>query len=201
MKYRFVWLSALVAMLIASSGLASAQSLGAAARKEKQRREKNKQEGLTAREYSETIFDDEDESADDDEQPSDGSDEATSASTSESSPARGNRIDIKVAADESETAQETSQDRQRDEAQWRTRFRDARERVAYAREQKTILDGVHHVQGMKLLDDNGNVVVESLDDLRRMVAEATQEVSEAETALAALEEESRRAGIPPGWRR
>jgi F0F1-type ATP synthase membrane subunit b/b' len=54
---------------------------------------------------------------------------------------------------------------------------------------------------MKLVDDNGNVIVETLDQLRALVAEASRELIDAEKAAADLEEQARRAGVPPGWRR
>ena len=62
-------------------------------------------------------------------------------------------------------------------------------------------DGVHYVEGVQLVDENGNVVVRSLDDLRRFVGQANQELADAERALKTVEEEARREGVPPGWLR
>lgn len=198
---RFRITSLLLLAIFVLTGLASAQSLGAAARKERERREKNKQQGVAAREYSETeIFgDDEDPSEVDDESAGDSVEGASEQAPSSSSPL-GDHIDVDVSAG-SETNEAESRDRKLQEAEWRNRFRDARQRVAVAREQKKILDGVHHVEGMTLVDENGNVIVETLADLRALVDEASQELMDAERALASLEEESRRAGVPPGWRR
>lgn len=192
-----VWL----VFCVLSSGISSAQSLGAVARKERERREKNKEQGVTVREFSESeIF--EDEVAGEDEEESDEPRDGEAADRDRSSPLpRRPRIDVPIEPDEPEVLEEESRARKRQEAEWRNRFHDARERVARAREQKRILDGVHHVPGMKLVDENGNVIVESLADLRRLVDQANQELRDAEQALRELEEQARRAGIPAGWRR
>ncbi len=199
MRARVTWWLLCVLVM---SGFASAQSLGAAAREERQRREKNKEQGVVAREYSETqIFGDDGDENEDEVVASDESEDSAPDDTSPSTSPLGHRIDVDIAPEESEAIDEENRDRQLQETEWRTRFREARERVALAREQKAILDGVHHVEGMKLVDDNGNVIVETLDDLRRLVAQASQELIDAENAVKALEEQARREGVPPGWRR
>jgi len=183
---------------------AASQSLGELAKTERKRRDKNKDNGVTAREFSEAeVFGDDEKDGDGDndntglegETESDAPDDPTS-----SSPLPG-RIDIAVGPDDSESVEEESGDRRQREAEWRNRFRVARERVAFAREQKAVWDGVHHVEGVQLVDEKGNVVVESLDDLRRLVAQANQALADAERALKKVEEEARRAGVPPGWLR
>ena len=160
---------------------------------------KTKTTALPCFEFSETeIFEEEEEGNVDD--AGEGESKSDVAGDSPSSPLPG-RIDVAVEPDDSETVEDESRDRRRQEAEWRNRFREARERVALAREQKAVWDGVHYVEGIKLVDENGNVVVESLDDLRRFVAQASQELTEAERALKKAEEEARRAGVPPGWLR
>lgn len=184
------------------SAVASAQSLGDVARKERERREKNRERGVTAREFSEAeIFEDDEERGGDRAASDEGSEEETPGNGDTSESPLPERMDVSVQPDETDKLEEESRARKREEAEWRNRFHDARARLARAREQKRILDGVHHVPGTKLVDENGNVIVASLADLRRLVDRADRELREAEGALRELEEEARRAGIPPGWRR
>ena len=190
-------------LLVSVCAASHSQSLGELAKKERERREKNKLDGVTAREFSETeIFDDEDEEQDgDDGTGIEGETESDVPGDPATTSPLPTRIDIAVEPDDSESMEDESRDRRQREAEWRNRFHDARERVVLAREQKSVWDGVHHVEGVKLVDENGNVVVESLDDLRRLVAQAHQELTDAERALKKIEEEARRAGVPPGWLR
>ena len=194
-------LGLLVSVCVASHS----QSLGELAKKERERREKNKDNGVTAREFSETeIFEDDDdeEEGDVDDAGVEGESKSDVPGDAASTSPLPNRIDVAVEPDDdSERVEEESRDRKLQEAEWRNRFHEARERVGLAREQKAVWDGVHYVEGIKLVDENGNVVVESLDDLRRFVAEASQELTDAERALRNLGEEARRAGAPPGWLR
>ena len=193
--------SILAGCLLVSVSLSS-QSLGDLARKERERREKNKDNGVTALEFSETeIFEDDEEDGEVDDAGVEGESKSDVADDPVSTSPLPDRIDVAVEPDDSKGLGEESRDRKQQETEWRNRFREARERVALAREQKSVWDGVHHVEGIKLVDENGNVIVESLDDLRRFVAEANQELTDAEVALKNLEEESRRAGVPPGWLR
>lgn len=195
-----------LALGLCVSVCAMSQSLGDLARKERERREKNKDSGVAAREFSEDeIFEEDDEQAESDDAavPGESDDESDSdgePSESSATPLP-NRIDIEVEPDQSEHLENESRDRQQEEAEWRNRFHNARERVKVAREQKAVWDGVHYVEGISLVDQNGNVVVDSLDDLRRYVGEANQELTDAEQALKRLEEEARRSGVPPGWLR
>ena len=195
-RTRWVLLAAI--FIFAISAWASGQSLGELARKERERRDVNKARGVTAREFSETeVFGDDEK--DGDEQGIETETDAPGDPTS-TSPLPG-RIDIAVEPDDSESLEEDNRDRTQQEAEWRNRFREARERVALAREQKSVWDGVHYVEGVQLVDENGNVVVRSLDDLRRFVGQANQELADAERALKTVEEEARREGVPPGWLR
>jgi len=194
----------LLALGIFVSVGAASQSLGELAKKERERREKNKDNGVTAREFSETeVFgeDEEDGDGDVDEQSIEGETESDAPGDPTSASPLPGRIDIAVEAGDSESIEGESRDRRQQEAEWRNRFREARERVALAREQKAVWDGVHYVEGIQLVDENGNVVVRSLDDLRRFVGQANQELTDAERALKTVVEEARRAGVPPGWLR
>lgn len=203
-------IASLSALCLVVGSIAGAQSLADLAKKERERREKNKSEGVSVREYSEDqIFEDENEHNEDGDSADSGV-EGVSGSDADGEPDSDStrkspipdRIDIPLGADsDNEDLQDESRQREQQEAEWRNRFADARERVAHAREQKAIWDGVHYVEGITLFDENGNPIVQSLDDLRRFVDQAGRELSEAESALKALEEEARRAGVPPGWLR
>jgi hypothetical protein len=191
----------LLALGVFVSVCAASQSLGEIAKKERDRREQNKDDGVTAREYSEAeVFGDDEEDGDGDGDEVGVEGETDTDAPSSASPLPG-RIDIAVEPDDSEKLEDESRDRRQQEAEWRNRFREARERVALAREQKSVWDSVHYVEGIQLVDENGNVVVRSLDDLRRFVGQANQELTDAERALKTVEEEARRAGVPPGWLR
>lgn len=199
-------IASLLALGVFVSVCAASQSLGELAKKERERREKNKDNGVTAREFSETeVFGDDDEDGDGDgkdrEAGIEGETESDAPGDRPSASPLPGRIDIAVGPDDSESVEDERRDRRQREAEWRNRFREARERVAFAREQKSVWDGVHYVEGVQLVDENGNVVVRSLDDLRRFVAQGNQELADAERALKTVEEEARRAGVPPGWLR
>ena len=195
-------IASLLTLCVFVSVCAAPQSLGELARKERERREKNKDNGVTAREYSESeVFGEDEDDGDDNDAGIEGETESDAPGEPASTSPLPARIDIAVEPDDSKSIEEESRGRKQQEAEWRNRFRDARERVVLAREQKSVWDGVHHVEGVKLVDENGNVVVESLDDLRRLVAQANQELTDAERALKKIEEQARRAGVPPGWLR
>ena len=178
-------------LLIVLPTLAWGQSLGDAARKERERREKNKKEGLVVREFSEEeIFgtDEEGDDVDGEGRSSDGEQPSASIAGESSS-------------QESGTLVNESRDRRRDEAEWRSRFQDAKRRVETAREHVQILKELNLMPGERYIDARGNTVIRSLEQLRRLVAAADAELAAAEQALSDLREEARRAGVPPGWTR
>lgn len=173
-----------------------AQSLGDVARKEKERRERNKASGVEVREFAEgEIFEDEDESADDE------TSEPEEAETAEGGPAE-RRIDLSLESDaDAERRDREGRDRRRSESEWRARMQEARARVTRARARKEALSGLHLAQGESYVDAQGRTVVASLEHLRELVREADEELAAAEKALVDLREQARRAGVPPGWLR
>lgn len=168
------------------------QSLAEVARKEKERRSKNRQDGVSAKQFSETeIF---------------GEDEAQSTDSGEEPvPLEDGPfgVDVPTAPEASrdEPQAEESSQRAREETQWRSRLSNARAQVAEARERKALVDSLHYVPGMTFVDDRGNVVIGSLAELRELVAATDRELVAAEASLADLIEDARRAGVPPGWLR
>jgi hypothetical protein len=164
------------------------------AKKEKERRDKNKQQGVAVREIREDEVDTADEQKP--EEPALDSD----VDASEVEPWDSDRIDVKVGGDP-KAPEDAEGERRRSEAEWRSRFQAARARVTAAREQVSVLEGLYLGQGGYYVDAQGRTVIESVEELQRLNREAKAELEEAETSLKDLQEEARRAGIPPGWLR
>jgi len=158
-----------------ASGLAVAplaQSLGDAARRERERRAK---EGTPKA----PSFGDADLEA----FRSEGTPAAAASPSPKSSP------DAAPRAGPSPAAEDESAVRKRQEAEWRVRFANARERVARARE------AAWH----EVVETNYVSGIPVQQRVRKY--EETEEVRQAQRALADLEEEFRRTGLPPGWAR
>jgi hypothetical protein len=191
---------ALLALLLLLPALTWGQSLGAAARDERERREKNKKQGVEAREFTEEEIFGEDEEPDGEN--ADETDDAASTSVDDQDEASSDRpsIDMGTTPQESDERDE-GQERERDETQWRARFQRAKQRIESAREQLEFLDGLNLTPGSRYIDAQGRTVIASLEHLRELVAAAQQEQSESEQALAKLQQDARRAGVPPGWTR
>ena len=177
----------------------SSQSLGAVAKKERERRVENKTKGSEVREFSEIeIFGEPEEPDEQAEERADGAEaaesEPESSESQESAPAAGD-------ADGVEELERQAQQRRRDEASWRARFGEARRELDEAKAYRAALDELHLTQGERYIDDNGNTVIQDLAHLRELIREADQRVADAERGMTRLEEQARREGIPPGWRR
>jgi hypothetical protein len=182
--------------------LAEAQSLGAVAKKERERREKNKAQGVTVREITEDeISTDKGEPEEPEEEGTEGNPEGGTGSKTEGDTPQAALPDVDGTGQGAEALDKEQRDRKRSEAEWRARVQQARERISAARQQVQTLDELHLVQGERYVDENGRTVIESLEHLRRLVAEAKEELQEAERAYENLLAEARRAGVPPGWLR
>jgi hypothetical protein len=176
------------------------QSLGDAARKERERREKNKAEGVAAREFSEVeIFGEEKE--EEAEEPAAEADEGES--TDSDPPRRPSMpsVDLDSITSESGPSDAGRRDRSREEAEWRSRFQQAKQRIEDAREQVRFLQDLNLMPGGSYVDARGRTVIQSLEHLRALVQAAETKLLDAEQSLSALQEEARRAGVPPGWTR
>lgn len=159
--------------------LALGQSLGEAARKEKERRKKNQEAGVKVRTITDQQVNTESE------------DQASPPSTpAASSPPR-------TSTSSSSTAGRPAQSEQ----EWRFRFSQARSRKQKADERYNFLNNLSLVNGEYYVDESGKAVIASLDQLRNMISAAKREADTAGKALRDLEEEARRAGVPPGWTR
>lgn len=165
-----------IAFLAAILGLASsspAQSLGDAAKKERERRAK--QEKAPARTFGDADLEG---TRGDAPRPSASPSPSASASASPS-------LEPSVAPPEDDEAAV----RKRQEAEWRLRFANARERVStaeangwYETVETVFVSGIPVQQRVRKFQE-------------------TEELRQARKALADLEEEVRRTGLPPGWTR
>ncbi len=191
----------LLVLVFLLPALAWGQSLGDAARKERERREKNKKQGVAVREFSEEEIFGEDEENQEDEEPAEGAGEGEAADGEQQSQRSVPSIDSDSKSQESEELEDDRRDRRREEAEWRARFQQAKRRIEAAREQVQFLEGLNLTPGERYVDAQGNTVIRSLEQLRRLVEVAGEELSAADQALSKLQEEARRAGVPPGWLR
>jgi hypothetical protein len=177
---------------------AAGQSLGSVAKKERERRDKNKQEGVEAREFTEEeVFGD-----------STAESEGTEAAgEAEAEPGETPAGDPMPAVKEEERAKgndardRESRERKRSEAEWRSRVSAARGRIAQARERVKYFEELYLGPNEYYVDANGNKVYESADQLQRLTREAKEELAAAEKDWKAMQDEARRGGVPPGWLR
>jgi len=174
----------------------AAQSLGNVAKKERERRDKNKKEGIAAREISEEeVFGDEDEKP-----------APESESGEETEPAEAPVEDaaipgVKPTAPDDVDRDKESRERKRSEAEWRSKATDARARIASASERVRFFEELFLGPNERYVDAHGNTVIDSVDELQRLTREAKAELAAAEGDWKRMQDEARRAGIPPGWLR
>jgi hypothetical protein len=103
--------------------------------------------------------------------------------------------------DDGERHDAESRERKRSEAEWRSRVSTARTRIDEARERVQFFENLFLPPNGRYVDAHGNTVIESLDHLQRLTREAKEELAAAELEWKQIQDEARRAGIPPGWLR
>jgi hypothetical protein len=174
--------------LLAIPGLALGQSLGDVARKERQRRERPGENVPVSRTLTEDdLATTRGRLANDPGEPVAGTQEVQETSRSAESPAP-----VVAAASPSPTSQE---------AYWRGRARQARDRVAAAdRRYRSLLRMIQYGQPL-MFDANGRRVIDSAQAMKARADRAESELHAAEKALENLADEARRAGALPGWLR
>jgi hypothetical protein len=172
-----------VLLLLVGPSLVFGQSLGEAARKEQERRKKNKQAGVQAKVITEEDL-------------RSGSPEAATKEVE----AQPDAPAPQPAATEPEVSS-GEPDRAAQEQRWRARAAAARADVARAEAAVKELSQLSLVEGEYYVDDQGNKVIRNLAHLRELVAKADADLARARQALANLEEEARRSGALPGWLR
>jgi hypothetical protein len=178
--------------LLALAQLAGAQSLGDAARKERERREGLGKAGAAARTLTDADLasargtlatgasESEEESAPDAEEPPQEGRPASKAPSREGpeamAPARG-------------------------EEYWRGRVNEAQARIEAARQRYDILQRMIVIGQPAQYNENGQRVIYSIYQMKEKADAAETELRAAEKALEDLFEEARHAGALPGWLR
>jgi hypothetical protein len=170
--------------LLALPALAGGQSLAEVARKERERREKLRKAGASARKVTE-----EDLAAPKGELANDP--EATPAGKSAARPTSRTRSRASAEAAAREKA----------ETQWRGRAAKARARVEEAQRRYDRLNRWIRLGQPAKYTEDGQRVIYSARQLKKMADKAQADVEAAEQAFEDLREEARRAGVPPGWLR
>jgi len=173
------------AFLLLLPSLAAGQSLAEAARKEKERRKRNREAGVEARVVTEEDLKNA---------------SGTLANDPDDAPAV---VSGAVPKRKAPGATRDSESRKREDQKelWRKRAAQARARVEKARKTHETLASMHLAPGEYYVDEQGKVLVRSLDHLRELVAKAKTELAAAEKGLEQLEEDARRQSVPPGWLR
>jgi hypothetical protein len=159
--------------------LIAAQSLGEVARKEQERRQKNKQAGVQAK-----VITEEELARGGSGKPADKQEDPTTETAPAPPPP--------AASDE---------DREQQEQYWRDRANAARAEVARLEEAVKELEKLFLVDGESYVDDSGKTVIRDLAHLREIVAKTNRDLAAAKQAVADLEDEARRKGALPGWLR
>lgn len=180
--------------------VSAGQSLGSAAKKERERRDKNKKEGVVAREFSEEEVFGEKEEAEAAEAEPDAEAETSDAPPSGAGEAVIPGVDPNL-EDPGERYERESRERKRSEAEWRSKASSARARISTARKRVEFFEELHLGPNEYYVDENGNTVVESVEQLQGMMREARAELAAAERDWREMQDEARRSGIPPGWLR
>jgi hypothetical protein len=194
----------IVFLLLASLCLPVAgrgQSLGSVAKKERERRDKNKKEGVAAREISEEEVFGDDKAKENEKTPEDDAGEKAE-SGGEPSSTEAVIPGVNPNADEQgDKFEKESRERKRSEAEWRSRASKARARIAKAREMVSFFEELHLGPAERYVDVNGNTVVESAEQLQQLTRQAKEELAAAEGDWKKIQDEARRSGVPPGWLR
>ena len=178
---------AIVFVLLALPVGAGDESMGDAARKARERREKNAKEGVKAHSYTQDDVKKAPPLANDPSKPPASS---GSSSSSASRPTSGG----------SSSASGSSSGGQSESA-WRGRLAEARQHVETARKEYEYWSGYTMVPGEILVDEKDRPVITTIEQLQGRTAAAKKSLEGAEKALANLEEEARKASVPPGWLR
>jgi len=169
--------------LFALPALAGGQSLAEIARKERERREKLRKAGASARKVTE-----EDLAAPKGELANDP--EKTPAAKPAARPTSRTRSRANAEAAAREKA----------ETQWRGRAAKAQARIDEAQLRCDKYERWIHL-GQPAQYQDGRRVAYSIHQLKKMADEAQADLKAAEEAFEDLREEARRAGVPPGWLR
>lgn len=182
---RGMWMACCAWLLPA---LVLGQSLGDAARKEQERRQKLKAEGVKARAVTEDDL---------------------SAGTPSPAPGKPVATPSPQPADAKTTpattavgaADDEARQRRQSEDAWRRRMALAHARVERATKRYETLSKMALSPGEYYVDSENRPLITTVEQLQRLTAEAKAEQEAARRAIEDLEDEARRANVPPGWLR
>jgi hypothetical protein len=156
----------------------AAESLGDAAKREEDRRAKNKEQGVEAKTFTS-----------DDVKTATPTPVGSSAKSAPQNDAPRNRSD-------------SSEETAGQERAWRQKYADAQARIDKAQKAvdfaNKVWDG--YGSGDYYVNKHGGISSRT-EVVERMKAAAKTELETAQKAMESLEEEARRAGVPPGWLR
>lgn len=176
-------------LMLTLPSLAWGQSLGEVAQKEKERRKQNEQAGVKARVVTEEdLKNNKGQLAND----------PGAASAKSATPTKPPQDESLFPEEESRSS---GPDRRQQEASWRARAAQARERIAATKKAYEFLNSQYLAQGERFVDEQGRTVIASVEQLREMIAKAKAAMDAAQKALVDLEESARRQNVPPGWLR
>jgi hypothetical protein len=172
--------------------LAAAQGLGDASTKEKQRRDAPAPKARTYTQDDLASL------------PPVANDPSTAASEPAAPPSSSGAVLGRLpglTSGEDASADDEANQRARDEASWRSRVAEKRQRIEAARRKHATLANLNLVPGYEYADASGRTVIGSVGELQGLTARAKAELDAAEQALKDLLEEARHANVPPGWLR
>jgi hypothetical protein len=177
-------------VLVGLPALAGGQSLGDAARKERERRVKLREAGASVRPLTE-----EDLATTKGELANDPKAQPTKVEDGETSKREGGTAARGPSAAAPEEASA------KNEEHWRRRVAEARVRLAEAQRRNDALQQMIRLGQPARYDANGRRVIYSIYQLKKMADVAAAELASAQNALENVLEEGRRSGVPPGWLR
>jgi hypothetical protein len=177
----------LLLALLAMPSFASDQSLADAARKARERREKNAKEGVKTKVYTQDDVKKAPPLANDPNKPP-----ASSGPRATPAPS---------AASSAESASPGATVGGQSETAWRGRVAEAHRRIEAAQKEYEFWSGYTMIPGDILVDEKDRPVITTVEQLQGKTVAARKAWDAAQKALANLEEEARKAGVPPGWLR
>ena len=177
------WLGTGILAACLATGVVSAQSMGDAAQKERERREKLKQKGDGAAVVTS------------DDLKSNKGNLANDPKAVPGAPSARGEAPRSSARPDLENSRKTS------EEEWRRTSALAREGVARAQQQYDYWRNQYLGPSEYFVDEDGKKVVGGADSLRKLIAQAKADLEKANADLAALEDQARRENVPPGWLR
>lgn len=176
--------------LVALPSLAAGQSLGDAAKKERDRRDKLRQSGAGARTITgDDLAANKGALANDPKQPPAGGDGEASKQAQRA-----------TASGPGEAGPDATASKSAEEY-WRGRVTAARARVAAAERRNDAFQRMIRFGQPAGYDENGRRVIYSMQQMKAMADAAAAELTSARAALEGVLEEGRRSGALPGWLR